>query len=63
MIAHPSKELKFIQDLIINQLQSKLPIHDVATAYIKGKSIKDNAFPHAKSKYLLKMDLKSFFQV
>ena len=61
IIAHPSKELKFIQRLIIKQLQPRLPVHTVATAYIRGKSIKDNALPHAKSKYLLKMDLKNFF--
>lgn len=61
VIAHPSKELKFVQRLIINQLEPKLPVHPSATAYIKGKSIKDNALPHANSKYLLKMDLKNFF--
>ncbi|MCE7727984.1 retron St85 family RNA-directed DNA polymerase [Vibrio campbellii] len=61
IIAHPSKELKFIQRLIINMLLPKLPVHSAATAYIKGKSIKDNAIPHASKKYLLKMDLKDFF--
>lgn len=61
IIAHPSKELKFIQRVIINQLSEKLPIHNAAKAYTKGLSIKDNAKPHANSKYLLKMDLKDFF--
>ena len=61
LIAHPSKELKFVQRLMIDQLAPNLPIHSAATAYIKGKSIKDNALPHASKKYLLKMDLKNFF--
>ncbi|MGR6839022.1 retron St85 family RNA-directed DNA polymerase [Aliivibrio wodanis] len=61
LIAHPSKELKFVQRLIIALLAPNLPIHSAATAYIKGKSIKDNALPHASKKYLLKMDLKNFF--
>lgn len=61
IIAHPSKELKFIQRIIVSLLEKKLPIHSAAKAYTKGLSIKDNAQPHAKSKYLLKMDLKDFF--
>ncbi|EIO3984710.1 retron St85 family RNA-directed DNA polymerase [Vibrio cholerae] len=61
VIAHPSKELKFIQRLIVSLLEKRLPIHYTAKAYTKGLSIKDNAQPHMKSKYLLKMDLKDFF--
>ncbi|MCF7504769.1 MULTISPECIES: retron St85 family RNA-directed DNA polymerase [Vibrio] len=61
IIAHPSKELKFIQRIIVDQLAGQLPIHNTAKAYMKGLSIKDNARPHAKYKYLLKMDLKNFF--
>ncbi|MCU8015445.1 retron St85 family RNA-directed DNA polymerase [Shewanella sp. SM72] len=61
IIAHPSKELKFIQRIIVQQLSVRLPVHSAAKAYTKGLSIKDNARPHANSKYLLKMDLKDFF--
>ena len=60
-IAHPSKELKFIQRLLINELSGKLNIHPSSTAYKKGCSIKNNAEVHANTKYLLKMDLKDFF--
>ncbi len=61
IIAHPSKELKFIQRIIVSLLEEQLPTHFAAKAYTKGLSIKDNAQPHVKSKYLLKMDLKDFF--
>lgn len=61
IIAHPSKELKFIQRVISEQLIEVLPIHSAAKAYTKDLSIKDNALPHANSKYMLKMDLKDFF--
>lgn len=61
LIAHPSKELKFIQRLIITHLQELLPIHETALAYRKGKSIKDNAQIHLHTRYLLKMDCKDFF--
>jgi RNA-directed DNA polymerase len=60
-IAHPSKELKFIQRYLITILEKKLPIHDAAYAYKAKVSIKDNAQRHVNSKYLLKMDFKDFF--
>ncbi len=60
-IAHPSKELKFIQRALVAFLQEKLSIHECAYAYRKGISVKDNAQMHSDSKYLLKMDFKDFF--
>ncbi|MEJ1339682.1 MAG: retron St85 family RNA-directed DNA polymerase [Candidatus Sedimenticola sp. (ex Thyasira tokunagai)] len=61
-IAHPSKELKFIQRLLIRILEPSLSIHECAFAYRSGIGIKDNAKEHMHSKYLLKMDFKNFFQ-
>ena len=61
LIAHPSKEVKFLQRLLVTHMEDKLPIHDSANAYIKQKSIKSNAFSHKDNQYLLKMDFKNFF--
>lgn len=60
-IAHPSKELKLIQRLCVDQLKGVLIIHDSAKAYKKGVGIKDNALAHVNNRYLLKMDFKDFF--
>lgn len=60
-IAHPSKELKFIQRLIVGVFEKILPVHDAAMAYKKNIGIKQNASAHLNSKYLLKMDFKDFF--
>jgi len=60
-IAHPAKELKFFQRLIVSHLEDKLTIHECAYAYRKGISIKNNAECHLKTKYLLKMDFENFF--
>lgn len=60
-IAHPSKELKFLQRNIAEFLENILPVHKTAFAYKKGVGIKDNAKQHSDSKYLLKMDFKNFF--
>jgi RNA-directed DNA polymerase len=59
VIAQPSKELKEYQRAYL-KIQS-LPIHDAATAYRIGLSIKENASAHKNNPYLLKLDLENFF--
>lgn len=61
VIAHPSQELKLIQTWITDNVLNKFPVHRCATAYEEGRSILDNASPHAKKKFLLKMDFNNFF--
>lgn len=61
IISQPTRELKFLQRTLIKLLSSTLIVHPVATAYVKGRSIKDHATPHVKSRYLLKLDFKNFF--
>lgn len=61
LIAHPSKELKFIQRLVIDFIGEKIFVHEASFAYKSGVGIKDNALVHVKSKYLLKMDFEDFF--
>jgi RNA-directed DNA polymerase len=61
VIAHPSKELKFIQRILVSYLEGKLLVHECAYAYKSGIGIKNNAQKHVKTKYLLKMDFENFF--
>ncbi len=60
-IAQPTKEIKFLQRLLVKHELDVLPIHDAAVAYRKGRSIADHARPHAHNRYLLKLDFKDFF--
>lgn len=60
-IAQPSRESKFIQRMIIDELRSVLRVHKAATAYEKETGIRLNALRHLNSRYLLKMDFKNFF--
>ena len=60
-IAQPSRQLKYIQRLILSELMKLLVPHQSAFAYIKNISIKNNAEVHVNSRYLLKMDFKDFF--
>lgn len=61
LISQPTAELKFFQRLLVDYELCDLEIHDAATAYRDGRSIKNHALPHANSKYLLKLDFKNFF--
>ncbi len=61
LIAHPSKELKYVQRELVKILSSTFKSHETAFAYKKDVSIKDNAEQHLNTKYLLKMDFSDFF--
>lgn len=60
-IHHPSKELKAVQRWLNTNVIAELPIHDSATAYRPGSSIKENAIRHVKNNYLLRLDLENYF--
>lgn len=60
-IHHPSKRLKAVQRWLVANVISSLPVHDAARAYREGHSIFENAEAHARSRFLLRMDLKDFF--
>ena len=60
-VAQPAREVKAIQRWLLKRLEPLLPLHDAATAYRSGASIKKNAQRHIESDYLLKMDFRNFF--
>lgn len=60
-IAHPARELKVAQRAIIKAYLQHLPVHDAAMAYVKGRSIRDNAAFHAGNGPILKYDFVEFF--
>lgn len=61
-IWHPSKELKALQRVIHDEVLSKLPIHEAATAYRKGSKIRNHASLHLNARYILRLDFKDFFE-
>lgn len=60
-IAQPAKEIKFIQRWLIQNIFDKLPVHECASAYKDGASIKKNANSHKSHSYFIKLDFKDFF--
>ncbi|MBQ4876270.1 retron St85 family RNA-directed DNA polymerase [Pseudoalteromonas luteoviolacea] len=61
IIAQPTKNVKDYQRKIVRVLEPLTAIHSAATAYKKNQGIKDNAFIHKNSEFLLKLDLVNFF--
>lgn len=60
-IAHPARELKALQRVILREYLSGLPVHSAAMAYRTGRSIRDNALAHIENGPLLKFDFQDFF--
>ena len=60
-IAQPAKEVKALQYWVMRHVLSQFDVHPAATAYQKGLSIADNARPHTRGRYLLKLDFSDFF--
>lgn len=61
IIAQPARETKFIQHWLIQNVFQSLPIHECASAYRVGSSIKKNAAVHRRNSYISKFDFKDFF--
>lgn len=60
-ISQPSREVKLLQRALMTIVLEKIPVHEAATAYIKGSSTLSNALPHAGHGPILKLDFKDFF--
>jgi len=60
-ILSPSSDLKRIQKKILNELLYDKRISEYAKAYKKGSGLVDNAKVHTGYKYILKLDIKDFF--
>jgi retron-type reverse transcriptase len=60
-ICHPSRELKALQYVFLREILTSLPVHEAATGYQAGSSIKANAAAHKESRVILKLDFESFF--
>jgi len=60
-IDHPSRQLKFLQRWLADNLFSRLPVHEAAYSYKKDLGIKDHAEIHQRSKYILRVDFRNFF--
>jgi RNA-directed DNA polymerase len=61
LIEAPKGRLKVMQRKILTQILEKIPAHPAVHGFVKGRSIRSFAEPHAGKHVLLRMDLKDFF--
>ena len=60
-VAQPAREVKELQRWLVDWAFTSLPVHNAATAYIRGGGIRLNAQMHVNCRYLLKMDFQEYF--
>ena len=61
LIEAPKDNLKAIQQRILANILNRIPGHPAAHGFVKGRSIKTFAEPHAGKAVVLRMDLRDFF--
>jgi hypothetical protein len=61
LIEAPKPRLKEIQRRILNEILEKIPPHAAVHGFVKMRSIKTFAAPHAGTRVVLRMDLRDFF--
>lgn len=57
----PSRETKQLQRRVLRRLLKRLNAHEAACGFERGKSIVDNARPHAGKRVVIRLDLVDFF--
>lgn len=60
-ITAPKARLKRVQQIILEQILAKVPVHEAAHGFVPGRSTVTNAAPHQRARVVVKMDLVDFF--
>jgi retron-type reverse transcriptase len=60
-IAAPRATLRKVQRAILRNILDKIPLHDAAHGFVKGRSTVTNAKPHERAVVVVKLDLVDFF--
>lgn len=61
VIQSPYPTLAFLQRKILDDVISKIPVHDACYSFVPGRSIVDHAKNHLNRSELLTLDIKDFF--
>jgi retron-type reverse transcriptase len=60
-IAAPRAPLRKVQRALLRAILDKVPLHDAAHGFVKGRSTVTNAKPHERAALVVKLDLVDFF--
>jgi hypothetical protein len=61
LLEMPKQRLKAIQRRLLDELLDRIPPHEAAHAYRRGRSVRTYAAPHADQAVVLRFDLHDFF--
>jgi RNA-directed DNA polymerase len=61
LIESPKPRIKILQRRILREILQDIPIHSAAHGFVRGRSIRTFAAPHAGQRVVLRMDLRDFF--
>lgn len=61
LIEVPKPDLKRIQRRILSEILDRVPTHDAAHGFRRGRSIRSFAAPHVGRRVVLRLDLQDFF--
>lgn len=62
MLTVPSRDLKLVQQEICERILNKIPVHDAAHGFVKGRSTLTHAKLHVGKPLVITIDLKDFFE-
>ncbi len=61
LIESPKSRLKSTQRYILREILDRVPVHNAAHGFCKGRSCLSFSAPHAEKAVVMRMDLKDFF--
>lgn len=61
LIEAPKQTLKAAQRKILSEILEKIPAHQAAHGFVRGRSIVSNARPHVGQAVVIKLDLQNFY--
>ena len=61
VLSVPNKYLRSVQRKILERILYEFPVSEHAMAYVKGRSLRDNAMLHTGKDVIVKLDIKHFF--
>src|SRR5829696_3531179 len=60
-IARPKHRLKTVQRRILHEILDRVPTHDAAHGFVRGRSVRTHAALHAGRATVVRLDLEDFF--
>src|SRR5262249_20777738 len=61
LLEAPKPRLKAVQRRILHEILDRIPPHDAAHGYRRGRSLVSYVSPHAGRRIVVRMDLRDFF--